>query len=414
MKKFTLSVVLALATINLMAAKPEKVNDDYADDMKLPIREIMDKYYSVDEFVFGACSRTGYVDAPKSKLTKRWLEEFSYNTPENDFKQTSVYPTPDSEWNNSYYMRYIELARENGQVIRAHGPISPQCSPWVRDDSRTAEELEEMMTTYMTRLSKDLQANNDVVKWMDVVNETFAGSDLYGIAYDRSHSSDDFLYRAYDWFGPRYGTEIWENPWPYMGFECPIIDGEPFPIPMYIKRAFEIAQQYAPDVKKIYNDHGRVINPVSYERLKKTVLYLRSEGLIVDGIGWQAHVSPGWEKDPQNVQNLVDVIEWCYANDLEFHITELDIRIESPVVTVDLQKYLELTREAQADTMAAVVEVMLQHLGKGARGINCWTMADRANGDSTIFAIMFDAEGNPTPAYYKVKELLIKYGRENK
>ncbi len=399
------STILCLALgVSLSSAKTSK------DDMKLPIRDIMAKYYDADQFVLGASGRMNYISAP-DKIYERWLEEFSYNTPENSFKLEQAYRQPGEAWKNQGYMRFIEIARENGQIIRSHGPISPQCSAWSKEDNRTAEELDELMTYYMTRLSMDLQDNHDVVKWMDVVNETFAGSNLMGIGYDAALSEDTFLYNADDWFGPRKGTNQWENPWPLMGFDAPVIDGEVFVIPKYIEKAFRIADKYAPDVKLIYNDHGKSINPKIYIKLKKTVEYLRSIGCRVDGIGWQGHVNLGWEKDPQRVQDLRDVIAWCHENDLEFHVTELDVTVGSGLKGKERAKKLAKTRDEQAQTLCAVLEVMLQNIGKGARGLNYWTMSDHQGGALT-FGVLFDEQGKPTPAYYKTKELLIKYGKK--
>ncbi len=404
MKKLFSTLLCLSLGVSLGSAKTTK------DDMKLPIREIMAKYYDANEFVLGASGRMNYISKP-DKIYERWLEEFSYNTPENSFKLEQAYRQPGEAWRNDGYMSFIDIARQNDQVIRAHGPISPQCSKWAKEDNRTAEELEELMTHFMTRLSMDLQDNSDVVLWMDVVNETFAGSNQKGIGYDASYPEDTFQYRAEDWFGPRKGTSQWENPWPLIGFDAPVIDGEVFVIPKYIEKAFRIADKYAPDVKLIYNDHGKSINTKLYVRLKKTVMYLRSIGCRVDGIGWQAHVNLGWEKDPQRVQDLRDVIAWCYENDLEFHITELDVTVGNGLAKDERQKVLESTRSEQAETLCAVLEVMLQNIGKGARGLNYWTMSDHQGGAST-FGVLFDMEGNPTEAYYKTKQMLIDYGKK--
>lgn len=390
--------------LSICSAKSQK------GDMKLPIRDIMTKYYDQGMFVLGASGRMNYISKP-DKIYERWLEEFSYNTPENSFKLEQAYRQNGDAWTNQGYMAFIDIARENNQVIRAHGPISPQCSKWAREDDRTAEELEQLMTHFMTRLSMDLQDNHDVVLWMDVVNETFAGSNMKGIGYDASKSEDTQMYMAEDWFGPRKGTSQWENPWPIIGFDAPVIDGEVFVIPKYIEKAFRIADKYAPDVKLIYNDHGKSINTNIYKRLKKTVMYLRSIGCRVDGIGWQSHVNLGWEKDAQRVQDLRDVIAWCHANDLEFHITELDVTVGTGLKGAERKARLESTRDEQAETLCAVLEVMLQNIGKGARGLNYWTMSDHQGGALT-FGGLFDEQGEPTKAYYKTKEMLIEYGEK--
>lgn len=84
------------------------------------------------------------------------------------------------------------------------------------------------------------------------------------------------------------------------------------------------ANKYAPDVKKVLNNQ-RDPSDLVWDKLKYTIKYLRSVAERVDGIGWQAHVSLGWENDPEKVEGLKRQIEWAHANHLEFHITELDV-----------------------------------------------------------------------------------------
>ena len=49
-----------------------------------------------------------------------------------------------------------ELSVPDGR--RLHGPISPQCSKWAKDDSRTAEELKQNLFEYMTAQCKLLRS----------------------------------------------------------------------------------------------------------------------------------------------------------------------------------------------------------------------------------------------------------------
>lgn len=88
--------------------------------------------------------------------------------------------------------------------------------------------------------------------------------------------------------------------------------------------AFEISNKYAPNVKQIINQHGDFEENV-WSRMKDLVKYLRSKGRRVDGIGWQAHIDTGWEKVPGNLKRLDNFISWCHNNNLEFHITKLNI-----------------------------------------------------------------------------------------
>jgi len=407
-RKLIVSAISLLLLFTNVSAKPKK---NYKD-IDLPIREIMDKYYADGQFYFGASSMQKYWKNP-DKLATRFFKEFSYNTPENSFKISTVFAKDGAgadRYRSEEYHYFIEQARKHKQIIRAHGPISPQTNNWSKEDNRTPEELDGLLTRFMTNLSKDLEKNKDVVKWMDVVNESFTGSNQKGIGYNKTETEDIVLYKTYDWFGPRQGVKKWENPWTAMGFDTVQIDGQTLDMPKHIVKAFSIANKYAPGVKLIWNDHGKVINPKLYDKLKLSVKYMRSIGLRVDGIGWQAHVDMGWENDPENIKNLENVIDWCYANKLEFHITELDVTISNKPDAEGLVK----TRNEQADTFVAVLETMLKKVGKGAAGLNVWTMYDHNSATGTQFAGLFDKDGKENLAYFKVKELLIKYGNKKK
>ncbi|MCL4482370.1 MAG: endo-1,4-beta-xylanase [Bacteroidetes bacterium] len=374
--------------------KAEEITNKPSDN-ELTIRQIIDKYYQKSYFYFGCTSKAEYLEAENSEA-KIFLKEFSYNTPSNEFKQTSVYPEPNATWKADNYRQLLVMARENDQVVRAHCPISPQCSTWAKQDNRTAEELKSVMTYYMTNMSKELEANKDVVKWMDVVNETVVSTKL-------GDGTNNYL--PGDWFGPLKGTDRWENPWLKIGQET---DTE-LKVPIYIKTAFEIANKYAPSIKHLYNHNGR-LEQEAWDKVKQTVLYLRSKGLRVDAIGWQAHVPVGFEKEAGTMEKLSNLIDWCYQNKLEFHITELDTKIGK-----DFDPKLLKEKENEiADTYGAIVETMLKKVGKGAVAINCWTLKDRVRKGEGYFAGLFDSELNPTPAYFRVKELLLKYAPKNK
>ena len=399
MKKLKIGFII-FCTLFLFDTLNGQVNDK-----DLTIRQILEKYYPKDSFYFGCTSKARYLKE-EGKLEKEiFLQEFLYNTPENEFKQQQVYTEPNADWKADNYRQLLVMARENKQTVRAHCPISPQCSKWVLEDNRTPSELKEVMTYYVTTLSKELEANRDVVKWMDVVNETVCTNKTKGIGYDASSTIDSITYNAGDWFGPRSGTAIWENPWTIMGFETE----SPLKLPNYIRLAFELANQYAPGIKKLYNHHGG-LEDAAWDKIKKTVLYLRSKGLKVDALGWQAHIPYGFEKVEGNMDKLNQLIDWCYQNQLEFHVTEMDIKMGKEV---DPVIFTEKANDV-ADTYGAITEALLKKRGKGAVGINCWTLTHRFRKTEGSFAGLFDNDLNPTPAYFKVKEVLLKYAPNTK
>lgn len=377
----------------------------------LTIKEIINTYYADRDFTLGASSRDVYLTTEKD-LMEIWKNEFPHNTPENDFKQMRIYPELGAQWNDTNYMAYIQIARDNAQTIRAHCPISPQVSQWMCEDHRTVEELKEMLYTFAPRMYKDLEANKDVVKWMDVINETITSGELTGNGYFSEYDSDEVTYEVGSWFGPRVGSTQWENPWTKLGFIETEFEGEPYSIPRYIPLAFGLADKYAPSIKHIINQDGTQvgdhIDMRIWDNVFKMVRYLRSEGLRVDGVAFQAHIAVGWEKRVEDFERLQLIIDMANELDLEFIISELDIRYDGEIKELNAEQTAEL-REAQAQTIAAVVEVILQNVDKNAVSVNFWTMADNRWMKGKTFCNLMEEDGSPLPSYHRVKELLIQY-----
>lgn len=354
-------------------------NASYDELMQLPYREIIDRFYK-GCFYLGIANQTKLIGTLSTEIADR---EFSYITPANDFKQSHIHPTFNSwKWDKSD--EYLSYARKQGQVIRMHGPISPQCSKWAREDDRTPEELTRMLEEYLTALCLHYNSEENVL-WMDVINETVAKENTKDSVFgDVSRG---------DWFGPREGTEKWENPWPIIGYD----ESSGIRTPLYIDKAFEICNRYAPNIKQIINQHGN-FEEVVWERIKKLVEYLRSRGRRVDGLGWQAHIDTGWEKEPGNLERLDNFITWCHQNGLEFHITEMNVWIKDQDTNRE---------EAQAETFAAVVRTVLKHCNEGITGVNFWNVRDEDTGNPDWMGTIWRNDGTPRPAYARIKKVLI-------
>ncbi|MBI9019750.1 MAG: endo-1,4-beta-xylanase [Verrucomicrobia bacterium] len=334
------------------------------------LRDIVEEHYPDGTVYIGGT--TGWEKLPKGDGTLL-DREFSYVCPENDFKQHAIHPSP-GIWNWSTADQWIQHCLDNGQVLRIHGPISPQCSRWTKEDSRTAEELSKNLDEFMTALSKRYNGYPHV-KWMDVVNETVLPSGA--------------------WFGPKDGVGEWENPWPKIGFD----ETHPLRPPLYIKQAFEIANRYAPDIEQIINQHGGMEEKM-WDKVKATVRYLRENNLRVDGIGWQAHINVGWEKKSLNIRRLKELIKWAHGNNLSFHVTEMNVWLDPS----------NPDYEAQADTFAAVLKALLENRQTGQVTWNTWNLSDATaweeNRDKKG-CIFFD-DMSPKPAYYAIRKTLLE------
>jgi len=298
-------------------------------------------------------------------------KEFSYVTPENDFKHRIIHPDNSDTWNWEAADKWVEHVAETGQILRIHGPIGPQCSKWAQDDKRTAEELEKNLRDFMKALCIRYNGKKGL-EYLDVVNETVSTEGL--------------------WFGPKPGYQ-WENPWPKIGY-----DNDENRTPLYLKYAFEIATEYAPDMKLIYNQHTDYIFGLDWNLIKETVIYLREKGLRVDGIGAQGHFNVGWELISGQVKALEDLIDWAHQNELEFHISEFSAWMQDGMSAEDLEK--------QAATYKAVMDIMVAKSKNGPVGWNTWHIDDGSGWRKHLFPAIFDTIYMAKPAYYAIQEVL--------
>jgi len=333
-------------------------------------RQLVAKNFPAGRVYFGGTTSWWQLDGADGAVLAR---EFSYATPENGFKQDAIHPEP-GKWRWNQVDVWIRFAREHGQMLRVHGPISPQCSDWAKTDTRTAEELEKNMTEYFTALCKRIDPVN-CIKWMDVVNET--------VSPDGS------------WFGPKHGIEKWENPWPKIGFD----ESVPLRPPLYIKKAFEIAKRHAPHKKLVFNQYSGM-QPAMWDKVKATIVYLRKQGLRVDGIGWQAHIKAGFENEDGNLDRLRALIRWAHSKGMSFHITEMNVWIKDDTDPGMLK--------AQAETFSAIVRVLLEERGSGVVTWNTWNLRDRKHEmkNNRRFGTLFNRDFTPRPAYYAIQKLL--------
>ncbi|CAI8359230.1 MAG: Choline-sulfatase [Formosa sp. Hel3_A1_48] len=328
---------------------------------------------SRDKLSIGATLNHHELGGKKEEL---FLKDFKFLTPANAAKQQRVYPRP-GVWQWDRIEEFLEFSKSHNLTLRVHGPISPQASKWAKEDNRTAQELEEVMVEFMT--ASAIRYNEEPnVMYMDVVNET--------ILPDGS------------WFGPKPGTNSWENPWLTMG-----LDENGFP--NYIIKAFEIATKHAPNVKLVYNQNAGMQKPM-WNKVKETILYLRSKGLRVDGIGWQGHLKLSRttgdfiEKTDEALIELSNLIDWAHANDLDFHVTELDYKV------IDKSK-LEDEFQTQAILYQKIVNVLQSKTSTGVVTLNLWDMGERFKKPNIYFQSIYDKEYNPTPAYNVIKNALI-------
>lgn len=359
MKIITLSALMLLA---ISCTTPSKYNEPSGKRL----RDIVAEKYADTDLLIGGTTGAWALDSITGLILD---QEFSYVTPENDFKHRII--RGDSlEWNWQKSDPWINHIQENNQVLRIHGPISPQCAYWTRDDSVSISQLETELKVFMKRLCQRYNGVEGVIM-LDVVNETV-------------HKGE--------WKKDEPGIGDWELPWYRIGQ-----DTDSLQTPLYIYQAFEVATEYAPDMNLIYNQHENPEEIDSWNMIKYTVDNLRKKGYRVDGVGWQAHVDDGWATD-ENLNYLRDLIDWSFENELGFHVTEFSVWSDSTNVGHTL--------ETHAETYARVLEVIIEKHKEGEVTWNTWNLDDGNAWHANRKPTMFDENYQPKPAYYAVQKVL--------
>ena len=306
-----------------------------------------------------------------------FLKDFKYLTPANAAKQSAIHPEP-GKWNWKKINEFIDFANKNNLIVRMHSPVSPQASKWAKADDRTAEELTKNMEEYMLAVSKRFNVEKRI-KYMDVVNETILANG--------------------DWFGPKEGVDQWENPWLKMGFDE---NG----YPLYILKAFALATRHAQNVKLVYNQNAGMEDAL-WDKVKETVLYLRSKGYRVDGIGWQGHIQLGAKKQDfidnmdVTIQKMADLIDWAHANDLAFHVTELDYLVKDK-----FKKELKTERENQKKLYDKIVDLLIEKSEQGEVTLNLWDLGVRHKKGTGDFQSIYNKKFQTTAAYFSIQKAL--------
>ena len=331
---------------------------------------LIDNDYDLNSFYIGATLNHSQLNTPVEKL---FLSEFTYSTPENCAKQTMIHPKP-GIWKWKKFEDYLKFANKNDITLRVHGPVSPQASKWAKNDSRTKKELLTNMNEFFTALC--IKVNNESsVKWMDVVNETVT--------------------RNGTWFAEKPGDSKWENPWTQIGLNA---DG----IPLYIVRAFEIANEFAPNISLVYNQHAGM-EPVMWKKVLETVLYLKESGLRVDGIGWQAHLNDVKDlaMDKEKLDFFTSLIDWTHANGMDFHVTEMDYKIsEDPPLNASLHR--------QSAAYSNILKILISRRDSGVVTFNTWGMIDKPGRHTDGYRFLFNKDLKPKPAMFAFKRTLMK------
>jgi len=273
-------------------------------------------------------------------------EQFSTVTPENVMKWGALEPVR-GQINFGPADELVRFAREHGQKVRGHTLVwHSQLPSWVTSGTWTAAELRAVLRQHIFTVAGHFRGQN----WAwDVVNE----------AVDDNGQLRNSIFLQ------------------VLG-------------PGYIADAFRWAHQADPKAILFYNDYNTEGINAKSNRVYQLVQDLKAQGVPIQGVGFQGHLSTdfGFPNDmPQNMRRFA-------ALGVDTAVTEADVRHTLP------------STPAKVNAQAQGFSLMLQSclLVRRCISYTLWGFTDKYNWVPSTFpgqgeATPFDVNFRPKPAY---------------
>jgi endo-1,4-beta-xylanase len=278
--------------------------------------------------------------------------------------------------------RFVAWCREVGLKVHGHGLGYAVRVDWLKrmpaNTDAEKREVRAVFEDYVTRTAAHFAGR---VHMWDVCNEQLLPAYIFN-----GYQTDASYWKAYQ--QPNQGPE--------SGVE-------------WYRRTFRLARDADPQARLILLDFNNEIVCPKSDRMLQLVTQLRSEGVPVDGVGFQMHLGTdlnrsknhGLKDDDSYYAALKANLRRFAEQNLDLWITELDVRL-------DPAKDLRAELARQAEIYGRVTEIAATT--PRMKGIKFWGIVDRDPWGRVIpeRPNLFDEDGQPKPAFYAVRDALVR------
>jgi endo-1,4-beta-xylanase len=261
--------------------------------------------------------------------------------------------------------KVVAFARANRQLVRGHTLVwHSQLPAWLSTDGYTTTLSHEELRALLKKHIRDevRHFRGDIWQW-DVVNEAFDDNGQ-----------------------PR--QTIWYQAWGGLG---------------YIADAFRWAHQADPKALLFYNDYNLEFTGPKSNAVYAFVQTLQSQGVPIDGVGFQGHLSTqyGYPDLQVNLQRFADL-------GLKVALTEVDVRTltRSDAVNVPVNPLAPYAQESYwSRTLQAclAVRACISFTPWGFGDAYSWVPATFRNPQEGA-ALLYDEQLNPKGQYYVLQQ----------
>lgn len=315
-------------------------------------------------FIVGAAMALGPAVADSQYATLAFGGNFGQLTTENALKWQFIEPRS-NVFDFSEADALVALAAKNGLAVHGHTLVFGEANPkWVQDlPTSTAADKQHVKQVMLNHITRTVSHFKGKIKSWDVVNEPLADFD--------APTAHDGL-RQHLWYKA-------------MGAS-------------YIAAAFTAAHQADPAAKLYLNDFGLEEDGDRWNTLLALVTQLKSQGVPIDGVGFEAHVyQAGDEINPAVLRSHIQTLARL---GLTVRISEMDVYDDSGTA-VQATQYADVFNACLAESNCV--------------SWSTWGITDRydmwqddANHMQYGQDLLWDAQAHPTAAYSKIQQSIAQ------